>query len=52
MSELHPIWRAGFTKRYGVDRLVWFEVHEAADAALRREKQIRDWKPDWKISLI
>jgi putative endonuclease len=42
----------GFTKRYGVDRLVWFEVHQAADAALRREKQIKEWKRDWKINLI
>jgi putative endonuclease len=42
----------GFTKRYGVDRLVWFEVHETADVALRREKQIKEWKRDWKINLI
>ncbi len=42
----------GFTKRYGVDQLVWFEVHEAKDAALRREKQIKEWKRDWKINLI
>jgi putative endonuclease len=42
----------GFTRRYGVDRLVWFEAHEAADAALRREKQIKEWKRDWKINLI
>jgi putative endonuclease len=42
----------GFTKRYGVDRLVWFEAHEMVDAAIRREKRIRDWKRDWKINLI
>jgi putative endonuclease len=42
----------GFTRRYGVDRLVWLEAHEAADAALRREKQIKEWKRDWKINLI
>jgi putative endonuclease len=42
----------GFTRRCGVDRLVWFEVHEAADAALRREKQIKEWKRNWKINLI
>ena len=34
---------AGFTARYGVDRLVWFEVHEDAEAAIRREKQIKNW---------
>lgn len=42
----------GFTKRYGVDCLVWFEAHESEDAALRREKQIKEWKRDWKINLI
>ena len=42
----------GFTKRYGVDRLVWFEACGSKDAALRREKQIKEWKRDWKINLI
>jgi putative endonuclease len=42
----------GFTRRYGVDKLVWFEAHEPRDAALRREKQIKEWKRDWKVNLI
>ena len=42
----------GFTKRYGIDRLVWFEVHDLATTAQRREKQIKEWKRDWKINLI
>lgn len=42
----------GFTVRYDVDRLVWFEAHEPAEAAIRREKQIKEWKRVWKISLI
>ena len=42
----------GFASRYGVDRLVWFEVHSTAEAAIRREKQIKEWKRDWKINLI
>ncbi len=42
----------GFTKRYGVDQLVWFEAHQSRDAALQREKQITEWKRDWKINLI
>jgi putative endonuclease len=42
----------GFTSRYGVDRLVWFEAHEAAEAAIRREKQLKEWRRDWKINLI
>ena len=36
----------GFTATYGVDRLVWFEVHDNHEAALRREKQIKEWKRD------
>jgi putative endonuclease len=42
----------GFTARCGVDTLVWFEVHNPAEAAIRREKQIKGWKRVWKISLI
>ena len=42
----------GFTRRYNVDRLVWFETHEDREAAIRREKQIKEWKRDWKIELI
>jgi putative endonuclease len=49
---LHPSSHGGFTKSYGVDRLVWFEVHQSAAAALRREKQLKEWKRDWKINLI
>jgi putative endonuclease len=42
----------GFTATYGVDRLVWFEAHETLEAALVRERQIKEWKRDWKINLI
>jgi putative endonuclease len=42
----------GFTAKYGVDRLVWFVAHDNFEAALRREKQIKEWKRDWKINLI
>ena len=42
----------GFTKRYGVKRLVWFEVHETMDGAIRREKTIKRWARKWKIELI
>jgi putative endonuclease len=35
-----------------VDTLVWFEAHESVEAAIRREKQIKEWKRAWKISLI
>lgn len=42
----------GFTAKYGVDRLVWYETHEDREAAFRREKQIKEWKRAWKIELI
>ena len=43
---------AGFTAKYGVDRLVWFELHESLAAAARRERQIKEWKRAGKIALI
>ena len=42
----------GFTAKYGVDRLVWFECHEEHASALQHEKRIKEWKRDWKINLI
>jgi len=42
----------GFTARYGVDRLVWFEQHDWIDEALLRENRIKRWRRDWKIRLI
>jgi putative endonuclease len=38
----------GFTAKYAVDRLVWYEIHDDREAALRREKQIKEWKRDWR----
>jgi putative endonuclease len=43
---------AGFTKRYNVKRLVWFEAHVSAESAITREKQIKKWNRAWKIVLI
>jgi len=42
----------GFTKRYGVKTLVWYEVTESIEAAITREKQIKKWNRAWKIELI
>ena len=42
----------GFTKRYGVTLLVWFEYTESIEAAIAREKQIKKWNRNWKIELI
>jgi putative endonuclease len=43
---------AGFTKRYWVDRLVYFEAHDDAGFAARRERALKRWRRDWKIELI
>jgi putative endonuclease len=42
----------GFTKRYGVKTLVYFERHDTAPAAIQREKNIKHWSREWKIDLI
>ncbi|MDD4963443.1 MAG: GIY-YIG nuclease family protein [Gallionella sp.] len=42
----------GFTKRYGVKSLVWYEVHESMESAIAREKAIKEWQRAWKLSLI
>jgi putative endonuclease len=42
----------GFTKKYGVHTLVHFEAAEDRNAALQREKQIKEWKRLWKLDLI
>ncbi len=42
----------GFTKAYGVTLLVWYEAHETMDAAIVREKRLKDWRRAWKIDLI
>ena len=43
---------AGFTKKYGVHRLVYFEPHTDIEAAIRREKRLKRWNRAWKIRLI
>ena len=42
----------GFTKKYGLDRLVYYEVFEDIENAILREKQLKKWHRDWKIGLI
>ena len=44
--------QSGFTARYGVDRLVWYEVYERMDEAITREKSLKKWHRAWKIRLI
>jgi putative endonuclease len=42
----------GFTKKYGVHSLVWFEMHVDMMSAISREKALKEWKRDWKLALI
>ena len=42
----------GFTKRYQVHHLVWYELHENMESAILREKRIKVWKRNWKLNLI
>ena len=42
----------GFTARYGVDRLVWFECYDDPVSAITREKETKKWRRDLKIRLI
>ncbi len=42
----------GFTYKYNVTRLVWFEIYEDPISAISREKELKKWKRSWKIQLI
>jgi len=42
----------GFSSKYNVHRLVYYEVHQEMVAAITREKQLKKWNRDWKINLI
>jgi putative endonuclease len=44
--------RAGFTDKYGVTRLVWYEVHDLRETAFQRERRMKKWNRLWKIELI
>ncbi len=42
----------GFSKKYDIRHLVWYEPHETAEVAIIREKQIKKWNRRWKLKLI
>ena len=42
----------GFTKKYSVHHLAWYEVHDTAKTAILRKKQIKKWERAWKLRLI
>lgn len=44
--------RRGFTARYAVSRLVWYEAHDTREAAFVRERRIKEWRREWKLDLI
>ena len=42
----------GFTKKYNVNNLVYYEKHESAESAILREKRLKAWNRSWKLDLI
>ena len=42
----------GFTSRYYVHKLVWFEIYDDVLTAIAREKELKKWRRDWKVRLI
>jgi putative endonuclease len=48
--KLHKI--PGFTKRYNITTLVWYEETNSVEAAIQKEKQLKKWRRAWKIRLI
>ena len=44
--------KKGFTQKYGVERLVYFETFQDVNEAIKRENNMKKWKRDWKIRLI
>ncbi len=42
----------GFTKKYNVNKLVYYESHPNLSSAVKREKQLKNWHRQWKINLI
>ena len=42
----------GFTHKYGITKLVWYEIHETMTSAIQREKAIKFWKRLWKLKTI
>ena len=42
----------GFTEKYNVDKLVYYETTDSIESAIKREKQLKNWHREWKINLI
>jgi len=52
MAEHDQALIEGFSKRYSVKNLVYYEFHDSMDGAIRREKQLKQWQRAWKVRLI
>ncbi|MEY8842429.1 GIY-YIG nuclease family protein [Cribrihabitans sp. XS_ASV171] len=54
----HRVWQhrlhmlPGFTDRYNLERLVWYEAHEVPATAIQREKSLKRWRRQWKLDLV
>ncbi len=54
----HRVWQhrthalPGFTDRYNLNRLIWYELHSEMRVAIQREKSLKRWRRAWKVSLI
>ncbi|MCK4788829.1 MAG: GIY-YIG nuclease family protein [Desulfobacteraceae bacterium] len=42
----------GFTRKYGIKYLVYYEIHEDAENAIKRERQLKKWRRPWKLELL
>ena len=42
----------GFTKKYNVKQLVWYEQHKSIESAIKREKALKEWQRNWKLRII
>jgi len=42
----------GFTSKYNITQLVWFEIYDDPTNAIAREKELKKWKREWKVKLI
>jgi len=55
---IHRVWQhkngsvEGFTKKFGVKTLVYYEIYKDAEQAIKREKQLKKWRRAWKLELI
>ncbi len=52
VSQHQQKMRPGFTAKYGVSILVWFEIHDTRSGAFRRERRLKTWNRAWKLELI